>query len=61
MEPALDAACFYHRAQLILDIMHPGRELRLGIDLIRQSCENDIPGAAVSNAFVTVKTSTGIA
>jgi hypothetical protein len=29
-----------------LDIMHPGREVGIGIDLIWQYCESDIPGAA---------------
>jgi len=31
--------------------MHPGREVGVGIDLIWQYCESDIPGAAVSNAL----------
>ena len=31
--------------------MHPGREVPVGIDLIWQYCESDIPGAAVSNAL----------
>jgi hypothetical protein len=31
--------------------MHPGREIGVGIDLIWQYCESDIPGAAVSNAL----------
>jgi hypothetical protein len=38
-------------ARQILDIMHPGREVGAGIDLIWQYCESDIPGAAVSNAL----------
>ena len=42
---------FYHRTQQIIDIMHPGRELEVGIDLIWQYCESDIPGTAVSNAL----------
>jgi hypothetical protein len=35
----------------LLDIMHPGREVEVGIDLIWQYCESDIPGAAVCNAL----------
>ena len=31
--------------------MHPGRELEVGIDLIWQYCESEIPGAAASNAL----------
>jgi len=42
---------FYHRAQQILDIMHPGREAGVSIDLIWQYCESEIPGAVVSNAL----------
>jgi len=35
----------------ILDIMHPGREVGVGIDLIWQYCESDIPAAGASNAL----------
>jgi hypothetical protein len=42
---------FYHRAQQILDIMHPGREIQAGFNLICLYCESEIPGAAVSNAL----------
>ena len=31
--------------------MHPGREVGVGIDLIWQYCESDIPGAGASNAL----------
>jgi hypothetical protein len=31
--------------------MHPGREIGLGIDLIWQYCESDIPGAGASNGL----------
>jgi hypothetical protein len=44
----------------ILDIMHPGREVGIGIDLIWQYGESDIPGAAVCIALRDGKTSTGI-
>ena len=29
--------------------MHPGREVVVGIDLIWQYCESDIPGAGASH------------
>jgi hypothetical protein len=38
-------------ARQILDIMHPGREIGVGIDLIWQYCESDIPGAGASNGL----------
>jgi len=31
--------------------MHPGREVGVGMDLIRQYCESDISGAGTSNAL----------
>ena len=31
--------------------MHPGREVGVGIDLIWQYCESDIPGVTGSNAL----------
>ena len=31
--------------------MHPGHEVGVGIDLIWQYCESDIPGAGASNAL----------
>jgi hypothetical protein len=41
--------------------MHPGREVRVGIDLIWQYCESDIPGAGAPSALCDGETSTGIA
>jgi hypothetical protein len=37
--------------------MHPGREVGVGIDLIWQYCESDIPGAGASNALCDGETS----
>ena len=34
--------------------MHPGREIGVGIDLIWQYCESDIPGAGASNQSMPV-------
>jgi hypothetical protein len=37
--------------------MHPGREVGVGIDLIWQYCESDIPGAGASNQAMPVDNS----
>jgi hypothetical protein len=37
--------------------MHPGREIRVGIDLIWQYCESDIPGAGASSQAMPVDNS----
>ena len=42
---------FYNRCQQILEIMYPGREIEIGIDLIWQYNTSDIPGAVVSEAL----------
>jgi len=39
--------------------MHPGARSWVGIDLIWQHCEGDIPGAAVSNALCNGENTNG--